>query len=213
MDLAGIRKRALVEHGFDLEELAIDELANERYQTLVADAEWNMAIIDFGETVAGLAGYVLPDSVVDLVALTVGTGEYVRRGYRDYLGLKSGRLSVRDVVPVGFVGVFTPNWTPDAQSVISLWPTPDSGNAGLAIAGAAAVAVEPLVDATDVPKVPVDLQPAVAWGVIADGLAIGDERTDAAAYWEARFQGAVQRLASRKKSRVGSGPTRIKVRP
>lgn len=80
---------------------------------------------------------------------------------------------------------------------------------------ASAVTVRHVLDVVDdrttAPPFPTDFDQALVDGTIAVGLARMDERFDSAAYFDAKFAGAIERLRRRRHAIVGRGATAIRV--
>jgi hypothetical protein len=65
---------------------------------------------------------------------------------------------------------------------------------------------------TDTPQIPEDFHmTGIKAGVIADGLKLIDEQHQEASVWEGEFQQAIEDLRRRRNSRVGRGPTPIRL--
>lgn len=207
MNLGELRTRFKTLGGFDLADAKADEILNDRYRVLVARARWRLATIDLGATVTGQVAYALPDEVVDLEQLSVGSIPYTRVGYRTLAEVRAG---LRGVIRLSGEGLFAPAFGSDGTDQIELYPAPSED--GAEITGLAALEPATLVADGDTPAIPVDLHDRIVDGAVAVGLALMDERLPEADRFEGRFEDGVTQLARRKNSRVGGGVVRIQVK-
>lgn len=176
---------------------------NEVYQEAGAESLWFKQPRTLTPTVAGGTQYALADDVVDVVGVRVGTSvPYVRMSTEELWEAQAG---VRFVNPTG-VGAFAPNFEGDGDNVVEVWPA--SGGASIE---ALCAIIPTALGLADTPKMPVELHPALADGMIALGLHRVYERHDAAAPFDAKFEKMKQKLSRRGKSRVGSGPIQAKI--
>lgn len=197
------------EGGFDVSEAVRGGWINEVHRKAVAESQWMMRTLELGPTVADTATYALPDDVVDLVGLflqdaTDDPTAWQRVSTEMLWSLKAGTSWV-----TGSGGVFGPTFDDDGTEQVELYPAPTTS--GVTITSLAAM-VPPLMVAGSSPVIPEDFHGALKDGAIALGLLRIDERPDSAALFEARFQAMVVDLKRRKKSRVGSGTARMRVR-
>jgi hypothetical protein len=198
------------EGGFDTQGANIDDATilswlNEAYRRLVGESKWRKATRELGPTVAGEGQYALGDDVTDVAALQVaGSGPWLRVSQTDLWEITVGTRSFSGA------GVFAPDYQADGTAVVELYPPPST--AGLPISALAAVLPSALTTSPDTsPAVPADLHQSIVDGAIGIGLHRIYERHDAAAPYDARLDGAVQKLERRGNSRVGSGPARAKI--
>lgn len=177
---------------------------NQRYREMVAESKWLKSVRDLGPTVAGQAQYAVPDDVTDVRSLRInGSRQWLLVSTEDLWALQDGSAWTR-----GAPGVFAPNFESDGGPVIEMFPAPTTS--GYEITALCAVLPADLtVDAT--PKVPVDMHQPLVDGAIALGMQRVFERSDLAAPYEGKFQGALDKLKRRANSRIGSGPRQFKV--
>lgn len=197
------------EGGFDVSEAMRGGWVNEVHQKAVGAAQWMMCSLELGPTVADTATYELPDDVVDLAGLYLQSpGDtplpYTRASTEMLWSLKTG-LSWTS----GPGGVFVPSFDADATALIELWPVPTTSDATI---NALAATIPPLMISGSSPVIPADMHGELKDGAIALGLLRIEERPDSAALFDARFQAMVGNLRKRRKSRVGSGTARMRVR-
>lgn len=197
------------EGGFDVSTAMRGGWLNEVHRKAVAEAQWMMRSLELGPTVAGTATYVLPDDVVDLAGLYLRDpgatpAPYERASTEMLWSLKAGTSWT-----TGPGGVFAPTFDAVAASLVELWPVPTTSGAAIS---ALAAMIPPLMVSGSSPVIPVDMHGDLKDGAIALGLLRIDERPDSAALFDARFAAMVASLRKRRKSRVGSGTSRMRVR-
>lgn len=200
------------EAGFDVTEARAKEVINQRVQEAVARSRFVMNEVAVTTTVAGTRLYSVPANVVDLERVwTVSASdgsivEFDRKGARDVMGLRSGRLRLD-----GVGGVFAPNFSSAGVAQIDLFPTP--GVTGDAIYGFAAVQAVDIADWTaEVSVIPVQFHERILVdGPVASLLARIDERLGEADRFEGRFEDAVLKMERYKNTRIGSGPSQAAV--
>lgn len=197
------------EGGFDVSTAMQGGWVNEVHQKAVGAAQWMMRSLELGPTVAGTATYALPDDVVDLAGLYLQPPgatplPYERASTAMLWSLKTGMSWT-----TGPGGVFVPSFDADAAALIELWPVPATSGAAI---NALAAMIPPLMVSGSSPVIPADMHGDLKDGAIALGLLRIEERPDSAALFDARFQAMVGNLRKRRKSRVGSGTARMRVR-
>jgi hypothetical protein len=198
------------EGGFDTQGANIDDATilswlNEAYRRLVGESKWRKTTRELGPTVAGQSQYALSDDVTDVAALHVaGSQPWLRVSPTDLWEITVGQRSFTGP------GVFAPDWQADGTAVVELYPAPtDAGSMISALTSVLPSALTTSPDST--PAVPPDFHQAIVDGAIGIGLHRIYERHDSAAPYDARLDGAVQKLERRGNSRVGSGPARAKI--
>ena len=197
------------EGGFDVSVAMRGGWVNEVHQRAVAESQWQMQQLELGPTVAGTATYALPSNVADVAGLFTQDGAetpvpYGRASTEMLWAVKAGTSRL-----TGSGGVFAPAFDDDAVPLIELYPAPTK--TGVSVSALAAMI--PAAMATgDSPVIPLDMHGDLKDGAIALGLLRIDERPDSAALFQARFDAMVAKLTKRKKSRVGSGSSRMRVR-
>lgn len=178
---------------------------NQRYRDLVAKSKWRKAMLALGPTVAGQAQYAIPENVVDVLSLRVDSSRPWGRTNVDGLWQLTASTSyLTGPAP----GVFVPNFEADDDQVIELWPVPET--AGLDIDALCAL-LPAALELADTPRVPEDFHESIVDGAIGMGMERIDERHDEAKPFNEKFDAATKELARRQSSRVGSGPTQIRV--
>lgn len=181
---------------------------NDAYTEALAEARWLKAAVALGNTVAGTADYALPDNVVDMRSLRVGSSEpWLRVGSRDMLVLQSGNGTI-----VGNPGGFAPGFDAAGASKVTLWPTPT--RSGDAISGEGVIVPAELVAGGGAATilVPRDLQRQIlVHGAIAEGKGTVAEDAAGADWHRGKWQAAVNKLKARGNSRIGHGPTQIRI--
>lgn len=199
------------EGGFDVSPAMQGGWVNEVHQKAVGAAQWMMSTLELGPTVADTATYELPDDVVDLAGLYLqdpAAGStplpYERASTEMLWSLKSGVSWT-----TGPGGVFVPSFDAAAMALIELWPVPTTSGATI---NALAAMIPPLMISGSSPVIPADMHGDLKDGAIALGLLRIEERPDSAALFDARFAAMVGNLRKRRKSRVGSGTARMRVR-
>jgi len=110
-------------------------------------------------------------------------------------------------LPLGMSSLKPVSWVTTGFPAVELWPP-------IGLDGTA-IDIRRLQDVPDnrsgSPPFPTDLHNALADGAIGMGMARLDERFDSAAYFDARFSDATQRLRRRRHGRVGKGGTPIRL--
>lgn len=180
--------------------------ALESARRINAEAHFLTAEVSLGTTVAGQSTYPLAQSMVDLTMVRVGDGEYTRVSPREMWELQSGRGRLR-----GSGGVFAPAYSATGVVSVEFYPTP--ARSGIPIQSFQVIDIpEPVLWETSHPPFPSDFDRYVVHGAAAVGLAIRDDRFDAAQWHEERANQAVGLMKRRRYSRIGSGPARIRVK-
>lgn len=205
--------------GSDLTRADAGQLVNDAYRELVALSQWVHMEIGLGNAAAGQSAYSLPDTVVDVRAVTIRTGvstltptgdilaEYERKGPDDLAGLKSGRLTLSTG---DYAGIFAPAFDYLTGAYIELFPSPDDYEGSIVFA--AGVWMPPaMTDEAASPLVPVDFHADIARRAFAEGLIVYDERSDLAAPIIAEFKVRAELLRRRRNSQVGSGSFRAAI--
>jgi hypothetical protein len=182
---------------------------NEAVQEAVARAKSRRkSLTSIGPTVAGQSQYAVPAEVVKIKVLRVdGSRPWLRIGTEDLWELEGDNARLG-----GAPGAYAPENETDADSVVELWPVPDTS--GLTIEAHAFVLPDAITAATSTGAtipLPDHIAPRVMGGAIAIGLERVHERADLAQPFRAQFELAVGELSRWANSRVGSGPTRLRV--
>lgn len=191
-----------MEGGFDASEETVATWARDRYRRLLGESQWQRQEFSMGATVAGQARYPLSTFVVDVRKVRVGDAPYERASVEELWDVKYGTASFS-------TGVFVPGYSElETLESIELYPVPTEGGDEITLL-AAVLPVDLGLDTE--PRIPRDFDHVIVEGCIADGLARVDERLPEADRWEGLFAAGVEKLRRRRNSRVGSGPTRIRV--
>jgi hypothetical protein len=204
--LGEIVDAALSEGGIDATPAQALVWGNDRYRRLVAGSKWLRLKRALGTTAAGQATYPLADDIVDVLSVRVAQSAPYRLITIDALWELQGGESFRATTR----GLFAPAYDDDSQAEsIELYPVPEMGGDTLT---ALVAVLPPALAATDTPQVPEDFHmTGIKAGVIADGLKLIDEQHQEGSVWEGEFQQAIEDLRRRRNSRVGRGPTPIRL--
>jgi hypothetical protein len=169
----------------------------DRARVLNAETDWLVEQTSWGATDPGADTYPLPDGLVKVEAITVGTLPFKR-------STPGGVDVARDTNQRS--PVYAESWDAAGAHYLQLWPPPSAP---------AIVVMRFLSDVPDnrggSPPFPTDLQGVLADGAIAVGLARMDERFDSAGYFDAKFADGIQRLKRRRHGHVGRGGTPIRL--
>lgn len=194
--------------GFDIRESQAIKLANEGVKRLAAASHWIKAELELGPTVAGQAGYALPDKVVKLLLLTVGENQpYTSRSIEDLWDLRSGRAEL--VNTEAEPGVFAERFSADGKTKsFDVFPTPEE--AGTPITGLCSIVPDDLVVA-DVLPFPAQSRGAVLDFATAAAYERSDENLAQAQPYEKRALGTAEGLFLLGNARSGKGVYKIPV--
>lgn len=201
----------ILEGGFDTSSTGVTRATvvgwcRERYADLVVRARWYMETRQLAVTAAGEPTYLIPDEVVEVDVVRIGSRRWERVGPAEMFDLEGSDLGLSS----DRAGVFAPWWDSSGSEGIRLWPAPTA--AGVVIEALCSLQPPEFQDASSwSPLIPADMHRRVVDGAVAEGMRVIEERQDAAAGYEARFEGAVEALRMRKNSRIGSGPQRLLV--
>ena len=204
--------------GFDSTSLATSQSVilgwlNERYRELVAESGFLRGTRELGPTVDGQAEYDLPDSIVRVVRLRVGSlRPFAPMMVDDLWLLQGGNASLES----GVDGAFAPSWSADGTEKVMIYPTPSSDpdeslGVGESIDAVCVVLPDALAAGQGAPQVPEDFHGAIVDGAISLGLLRDDGSASLAQPFEERFQAAIVRLKRRATARVGKGPVQARV--
>lgn len=198
MDAAAIIDAVLAQTGTDASRVTILALLNEKYSEQIVRSKWLLETVAVGTTAAGTSDYALADSVVDIVALRVGTDTYEGISTEQYWNLMSSSSRLD-----GSPGAYALTYSSTGGTSVSLYPAPtSSGSAITALAPATATA---LTDSSgSSPVTPSDTHGSLIDGVAALILRRIDERPDLAVEFERPFELAIERLRRRKHARGGN---------
>lgn len=179
---------------------------NTKYTEMVEDSKYQKVQRSIGPSVAGEGRYYLGGDIVDVARLQVDNSDaYARGTIEDLWNLRNGHATVTP----GYIGAYIGTFDTAGNSAITIFPTPVED--GLAINILAAVSPTELAAGADTPIVPRRYHQAIVEGAIGLGKLRVDERPDLAASREAIFTDAVQKLQRSGNSRIGSGPSRIRI--
>lgn len=180
---------------------------NRKHREMVRKSKIRRGSVELGPTTTA-ASYPVPDNVVEIDSLTVGTMPYNRKGRRQLARLTGGQ----DRIVYGVVqGFFIPTYDAASLEYVTLYPTPSA--AGASITADAALKADTLTDETsDSLIVDDEFAEAVVDGAIGMGRKRVDLRPDLAADYEQDFQAKVEELRRSVNSRVG-GTSSFQLRP
>ena len=191
---------------------------NEAVQTALARSLYRKAQVDLGPTVVGQDTYDLPDNVVRVRALRVGSSRpyMALQSIEDLWGLQGGDFSV---YPGAFFGEFEEDGavpvTEDTDPQVTVFPAPTA--AGLSIPAVCAITLEAEIDATTnaatfVLPLPADLvRPIAVDGAIGIGLERVENRPDLASGFNAKYADAVGELGKRANNRVAGRGAQLRL--
>lgn len=190
--------------GFDVARTMVDGWVNEVYREVVAASGWLVATIVLDTTIAGQSTYEMPDDLIEVEAIRVGSSaSYQRVTTSQMWQLESGDSRTASGVPV-----FSQDFDAGGNRVIKLWPAPDTTDE--TIYGRASKLPDDL-SGTQTPVVPSDMHGRLAAGAIALGRARIDEREDQAQYYEQKVAEAATALRLRKRSQVAGEGDRLAI--
>lgn len=199
--------------GFDTTSLATSQTVilswlNARYRELAAESGFIKGVRNIGPTVAGQKEYALPDSIVRVTRLRVGTSRpFAPMVLDDLWELHAGQATLES----GTDGAFAGSWDAEGVESVTIYPEPSADDAGLTIETVCVVLPTPLAAGGTGPDVPEDFHESIVDGAIAMGLLRDDGSAALAQPFEERFQAAIVRLKKRATSRVGKGPVQARV--
>lgn len=175
----------------------------------LGESKWRKQSRELGPTVADQAQYLLPDEVVDVASVRVNGGRpwALASSLEDVWQVQAGDGYVRNAP-----GVFFANFEADTDSVVELWPVPTE--AGLSIEAIAAILYADTAgaDTTTTLPLPQDLvRPIAVNGAVAIGLALLENRHGDAREHQGKADAATATLKRRANSRVGSGPSMMRI--
>lgn len=142
--------------------------------------------------------YPLPDEALRVEAASIGGRPYQRSTLSQMDAARYG---------AGTKPIYADGVNEAGGSLVSIWP-PATGSLLLRYI---ADVTDPSNRNAESPPFPEDVHRGLSDGAIAIGLARIDERFDSAAYFEARFADASQRLRLRRHGHVGRGGTPIRI--
>lgn len=208
MDAAAIITACIGQVGTDASRATVLSVLNEAYAQQVADSRWFRTEASIGSTVAGTAAYVVPDTIVEMFAVTVGGGTFEPIGEDVMRRIINGSVSLR-IASSG--GVYAPGYSSTGSPQITLYPTPSTG--GVPITVYAALVPAALTDSSgSVPVTPSDTHSSLIDGTAAILLNRIDERPDLAGGYQTRFDTVTEKIRRRKNALLtGSQPVRLKV--
>lgn len=214
MNVAQIIDAIVSEGGFDTDETDTSRTVilgwvQTRYDLALTQSKWRRMTLSLGSTVVGQAQYAIPAQVVEFESLRVGgSAPWLRVTLDELVGLATNDGSYLTAA----AGAYGPNFEPDGDKVVELWPTPSV--AGLAITCVAVCTdTTALADgAGSTPALPTDLhRRLLVKGGIAEGLSTIEKRADMAASFEGEFGQAVKELKSRAVAQVRPALFRARV--
>lgn len=179
-------------------------MANARLNRMIAEAKFRRKTFTIGTTVADTAIYSIPANVTDIRSVWIGTDEYSRQDYRTIRDLLAGR---RDLIGEG--GVVAPYEDDSGNPAIYLYPTPSTSGDDIE-ADASYEGSDIAYGGGSYTILPAHIRSRLLDGVLADVYEFTG-RWDEAQPHEQRYEEGITLLRREKNSRVGSGPSRIKV--
>lgn len=225
LTLGEVIDAVVTQGGFDTSSSATPDVTvrgwiHEALQQALADSKFRHATINLGPAVAGVDHYAVPDNVVELRSLRIGSG----LAYAPLAGIEdmwSLQAATSRIWPGGFLLTQGDDGdtdaTQDTSPQVQIYPAPGSEADGMAIQAIGAVLPPAITQATATSYViplPADVERAIAIdGAIAIGKQRVYERDDLAAPFQKRRDDAVEKLLKRANARVrGRAQLRL-VRP
>lgn len=200
MDAASIISAVINQAGTDASRATVLSLLNEAYQEQVVRSQWLLENFAVGTVVANTAEYALPDGLVDIKSLKVGSFRYDQIGVEQLWDLGANGTGTY----TGRYGLYALTYSASGGTSVTLYPTPTEAGAAIVALGPASPA-----DLTDsgasVPITPPDTHGSLIDGTAALVLLRVDERPDLAGPFTQRYEVVVERLRRRKNSRAGAG--------
>ena len=200
MDAATIITQTIAQSGTDASRATVLSLLQEAYKTQVVRSRWLMEQTSIGPTVAGQSDYALPDGVVEVDGLKVGSFQFDAIGAKamwDQTATSGGSWN-------GRYGLYAPTYSSGGGVSITLYPTPDTSGTAITVR-APALAADLTDSGGSVPVTPTDTHGSLIDGTTALILLRIDERPDLAVPFQQRFDGATEEIRRRRNARVGSG--------
>lgn len=196
------------QHGFTLSRDAVKEIINERYQTMAAVAEWRVALLEVGPTVADQGNYSLSADVEELTHLRIGaSGAPIDRiTWAELLQLKANQAYLYGQTPHI---VFAETFTEAAGTEVEIYPAPST--AGDTIYALGSFTPPVMTDENATPAVPGRFHKPIVDGAIAVCLERDTEDLPRADRFEARYDAATALLKRLRMSRMSTGPQRIRM--
>lgn len=205
----------VTEGGFDTTSEAVSRATvlgwvQEWYDEALRDAGWRKVVYDdLGPTVVAQSVYgPLADHVIDVRGIRVdGSLPYTRVSTEELWLLTSGAAHLEDGP-----GAFAPSFSEAGAQSVSIFPTPTQ-------AGKVIEAIVTTIDPTQLtdaaaapPALPPDLHRKIlVHGAVALGMSLIAGREDLATPHETRATTGIAALKKRATSRIGSGPSRVRV--
>lgn len=199
MHAAQIITAVIDQAGTDATRATVLSLLNEAYQEQVVRSQWLLENHAIGTVAAGTSEYSLPDGVVDIKRLKVGSYRYEQIGIDQLWDLTASGTGTW----TGRGGLYSLTYSSTGGTSIALYPTPTESGAAIVALGPAQP--DALTDSSSsIPITPTDTHGSLIDGTAALVLLRVDERPDLAGQYQQRFDTAVERLRRRKNSRAGS---------
>lgn len=193
--------------GVNVTDATVLSWLNAKYREFVSRTKWLKETLELGPTVVGQATYTIPDTVVEIRALRLGTDAEALRvnvegmwALLDSMSFLSGPENT----------AYAPAFDSTGAQAVQIYPTPTTAGisiTALVVALPSALTVSP--DTT--PVIPIDFHEAIVSGAIGMGYQRTDARADLAAPYVGEFEAAIDRLKRRAVARVGQGPVRFPV--
>jgi hypothetical protein len=176
-----------------------------RLGEMVGDADYRRKVTVLAITVADQAAYDIPAGVVDIRRVWVGDGRYALVSYDDVHDLVEGDSTLNAY----YDGVFAATDSADGAPQVIVWPTPTESGVEI-VAEESYQGSEVSYGAGAVTILPTHLVPRLLDGALAEAYE-ASARHDLAQYHDQRYRDGKVELRRYKNSRVGSGPTRIRL--
>jgi hypothetical protein len=196
------------QQGFDNTDTEILGWVDERQKEMVAAARARRKSVSAGPTVAGQGNYTLPEGIVEIFNVRVGTGVlgplYTRASASVHAAYEQAALSYDGA------GFFVP-WATNTGTD-QFWLVPYPTEAGHTIFIESAIEAETLALADDL-FIPDQFVRYLRYGAMATGWDVNAEEGNTSDRYEARFEQGVERYRRWVARRFrGSGPAQIRVK-
>jgi hypothetical protein len=174
-----------------------------RYHRAIHESGYSRAEIDLGTGDGGTHQFEVPDRVLDLRNIQ-GERRWVKGPLENVRDARVGAVSLPHAV-------YAEYHDEDGTAMVALHPPPKAG-----VRVSAMCVVEPPAPnyTSGRPIIPEAVQePILIDGPMASLLMLEDERADSAQYHEQRYQDGIRALIRLTNSRMGSGPSMVRVLP
>lgn len=192
---------------FDTDQPTAVAIVNERQAHMMAEAEYRLAELNLGPTVANQSDYSLAGTTENVAYIQLGadTVPYIRAGVREMIGLRNGTQSIDDPeIP----GAFALHADANGVLAIRIWPTPTVAGTDI-LAWSTVDPADTAFGSSSPLLVPRRVHLNLLDGCIAACYEQIESRWDLAMPHEQRYETGIEKLKRAKNARTGAGPTQI----